>query len=250
MSDAGFRRFRWRAFVAFGMLFSFLATSVAGVILYLRPEGSLASWTGWNILGIDKKGWEGIHTLLVIPFLIFAVGHIVLNARSILHYIRTTAFRGWRAKIEFGAALGLLALVFAAAAGRWQPLWKVIDFRSAIKDGRYSVATAPPVVNAEELTLSELEKLAGLPEGQALSRLGAAGMTGLHGGVTLDEIAAAHGMSPEKLYEIIIAPESQGPAAGKPRRDRSRGALDRGARVTSSDQVTEAGRLDSKRRNP
>lgn len=207
MSNAGFRRFRWRAFVAFGMLFSFLAMSVAGVILYLRPEGSLASWTRWSVLGIDKKGWEGVHILFVIPFLIFAVSHVVLNARSILHYIRTTASRGWRAKIECGVALGLLGLVVAAAVNLWPPLGKVIDLRSAIKDGRYSVETAPPAVNAEELPLIELERLAGLPEGQALSRLRAAGMAAAGAGASLDEIADAHGTSPQKLYEIILTPK-------------------------------------------
>jgi hypothetical protein len=206
MSNAGFRRFRWRAFTAFGMLFSFLATSVAGVILYLRPEGSLASWTRWSVLGIDKKGWEGVHILFVIPFLIFAASHVVLNARSILHYLRTAASRGWRAKREFGLALGLSALVVAAAVGHWQPLSKVIDLRAAIKDGAFSVETAPPAVNAEELPLSELEKLAGVPEGQALSRLRSAGMIAADGNATLAEIADAQGTSPEKLYEIILMP--------------------------------------------
>jgi hypothetical protein len=87
MSNAGFRRFRWRAFVAFGMLFSLLATSVAGVIQYPRPEGSLASWTRGSVLGIDKKGGERVHFpggqmserslfAVAVSAMIFAVVHV------------------------------------------------------------------------------------------------------------------------------------------------------------------------------
>ena len=55
-----------------GRDFLFLAAAASGIVLFLRPEGSLASWAGWHVLGIDKKGWEGVHILSVIMFVVFA----------------------------------------------------------------------------------------------------------------------------------------------------------------------------------
>lgn len=206
MSLVRSKRFRWRAFVSFGLLFSFLAAVAAGVILYLRPEGSLASWVRWDVLGVDKKGWEGVHTLFVIPLLVFAVGHLALNAGALFRYAGAKASEGLRAKAECGLALGISALLFAAAVNHWPPFGKVIELRSAIKAGRYSVATPPPVADAENLTLSEWGGLIGISEETALSRLRAAGIAAAGGRTTLAEIADQHGTSPEKLYEIISVP--------------------------------------------
>lgn len=219
MSGFHLRRFRPRALVSFGLLFSFLVTVVAGIIMYLRPEGSLASWARWNILGIDKKGWEGVHTLFVILFLLFAFCHLLLNGRSLFRYIKKKTSEGIQAKAEFGIALGISVLLFLAVVNRWQPFWKVIDLRSAIKDGKYSVATTPPAVNAEELPLTELGELTGIPGDEALSRLRSAGMIAAGGRSTLAEIADKHGTSPEKLYRIISTPGKEGADLGKPRQD-------------------------------
>jgi hypothetical protein len=60
------KRFRWRPFASFGPLWSFVLSALAGIALYLRPEGSLASWSSWSMLGLDKNTWEGVHTLAVL----------------------------------------------------------------------------------------------------------------------------------------------------------------------------------------
>ena len=78
-AGANGRRFRIRVFVSFGIMFSFLVSALAGIVLYFRPEGSLASWTRWQALGIDKKGWEGVHTVTVVLFLVFAAVLVTIN---------------------------------------------------------------------------------------------------------------------------------------------------------------------------
>ena len=43
------------------LLLSFLVSAVSGIILFVRPEGSLARWVGWSVLGLDKAQWEAVH---------------------------------------------------------------------------------------------------------------------------------------------------------------------------------------------
>jgi len=199
------KRFKARAFASFGVLFSFLVTAFAGIILFFRPEGSLATWSRWNFLGIDKKGWEGIHTQFIILFIIFVVVHIYFNWKALLNYIRKKTSESSRAKIELVAALLIVAMLFVAAVNRWQPFWKVIDLRSAIKAGKYSVKVAPPAINAEELPLADLCVKINVPVGEAISRLDAAGFKIVDPETILTKIAKKHGISPEKLFRIITA---------------------------------------------
>jgi len=54
---SGFSLFRPRRLVTNLLLLSFLASAISGVILFFRPEGSLARWIGWSVLALDKKQW-------------------------------------------------------------------------------------------------------------------------------------------------------------------------------------------------
>ena len=197
------KRFKARAFASFGVLFSFLVTAFAGIILYLRPEGSLAAWARWNVLGIDKKGWEGIHTLFIILFIIFVVFHLYFNWKALLNYIRKKAMESARAKVEFVAALLVAVLLLVVAVNRWQPFWKVIDLRSAIKAGKYSVKVPPPLTNAEELPLGDLCMQINVPADEAIAKLEAAGFKVEDAKVTLAKLAKKNDISPENLYRII-----------------------------------------------
>ncbi len=200
------KRFKARAFASFGVLFSFLVTAFAGIVLYLRPEGSLASWVGWNVLGVDKKGWEGIHTLFIVIFIFFVFLHLYFNWKVLTNYIRKKAMENIHAKREFAIALLIVIFVLVAAVSRWQPFWEIMDLRSAIKAGKYVVKTPPPVLNAEELSLEDLCDRIMIPAGEAASRLEAAGFKTEDMKTTLAKLAQKYDTSPEKLFLIISTP--------------------------------------------
>jgi hypothetical protein len=197
------RRFRIRAFVSFGIMFSFIASAFAGIVLYFRPEGSLASWTRWQVLGIDKKGWEGVHTVAVVLFLLFAAIHMSFNRKTLWAYLRKRAAGGFRSAVECAAALFVVTLILAATVCRWQPIWKIVDLRSEIKQGRFTTEVQPPSANAEELSLVDLSGLARVSAETALERLRTAGFPAEDPSVTLGGLAAKYHVSPEKLYRII-----------------------------------------------
>ena len=197
------RRFRPRAFVSIALLGSFLAAAIAGLALYLRPEGSLAAWTGWHFLGLDKKGWEGVHTIFVGLLFVLGAVHVVLNRKALLSHLRSRAGRLFRAPLELAAAALLLALFLGAALYRWPPLWGLMDVRSDIKSGHYTVRTPPPAPEAEKLGLAEVCALAGVPYESALARLEGAGIRVDGPKTTLADLAKASGATPERIYEVL-----------------------------------------------
>lgn len=71
------RSFNRQVFISFNLLFTFTVMTVSGIILYFKPEGSIARWLGWEIWGLTKSGWEALHTVFSFLFLVFVILHIV-----------------------------------------------------------------------------------------------------------------------------------------------------------------------------
>ncbi len=196
--------FSVRIFVSFGVFLSFLAASASGIVLYFRPEGGLAAWTAWNVLGVDKKGWEGIHIASIALFILFAAAHVHFNWKSLLGYIRRRTVDGKRRRKERIAAFMVVLCVLAGAVARRSPVWKLVELRTQIKNGAHLIRVRPPAPNAEEMAIGDLCALAGIPLEEALAKLGAAGYRGIDAKANLAALAKKTGTSPERLYALII----------------------------------------------
>ncbi len=198
--------FRWRAFVSFLLLLSFLLSGISGLILFLRPEGSLAAWSGWSVLGLDKRGWEALHAIAIVYFLLGAIAHLAFNWRALLAYCRrktapvAATLRGAGACRELALALLLSGLVLAAALGGWFPARWIIDMRAGFKSGTAVVDVPPPAVDAEQRTLAELCPLLGTDESRLLAVARGAGIRVESLAQTLADVAKKNGLSPEELY--------------------------------------------------
>jgi len=88
------KKFNWQIFISLNLFFTFLLMLLSGLILYLKPEGTVARWLDWKILGVEKTGWEALHTVFSFLFLVFALFHIlkihVFNLRSYFFNNRTS----------------------------------------------------------------------------------------------------------------------------------------------------------------
>jgi HAMP domain-containing protein len=195
-------RFRLRILVSFSLLGAFLAAALAGAALYLRPEGSLASWSGWRFLGVDKKGWEGVHTLFVALLFILAAIHVAINRKALAAYLRARAARPRRPWLELAAAVILLALFLAAALNHWPPLQGLMDLRSDIKAGRFAAEVPPPAPEADKMSLRSVCALASVPYEEAAGRLRAAGIEVPDPGISLAALAKAAGTTPERVFSV------------------------------------------------
>jgi len=198
------KTFQIRPFISFLLLLSFLLLAFSGLMLYLRPEGSIARWTGWNILGINKKSWEGIHTIFCILFLVVTSIHLVLNWKALLHYLSGKTARSRNFRRELAAAAGLIVVVFTFAVLQLPPASKFMEWRSIIKDGTMVVKVQPPVPDFEKRSLMEISEFLGVSVDYVLRILNVKGIKSAAPDDSLEEIADQNNLSPQNLFGLIL----------------------------------------------
>jgi hypothetical protein len=48
-----------RSLVAFRVTWAFVLLTVPGIVLYIVPQGRVACWIHWSLLGLKKEQWAG-----------------------------------------------------------------------------------------------------------------------------------------------------------------------------------------------
>jgi len=197
--DSANKKFRFRRFTSFTILFAFLVVAYSGVVMYFRPEGSIARWVGWSYLGMDKKGWESIHTLSIIVFLVFVIIHLFYNWKVLLYNLIRRKGQVSGAK-EFITAFIVVGFVVISAILRLNPLWKVIDVRNSIKQGIYVIKVQPPVLDADEKTITEISAILNIHLDEMLKIITEKGYLCSDTSAKLGNVAKQNKVSPEQLF--------------------------------------------------
>jgi hypothetical protein len=197
--------FKLRPFISLVLLLSFGLMVFSGLALYLRPEGSIARWTSWRLLGLDKKGWEGIHTFFCLAFVTAVVLHLVLNFKPVLRYLSPETTGNRRIRWELVAAFGLVTTVLVIAVLRVPPASMVMDWRSAIKNGSVVVRIQPPEPDFEKRSLKEISDYLGISLDQITRFLKRHGIKIPRPAESLEKIARQNRMSPQNLYHLILS---------------------------------------------
>ena len=197
-------RFSFRSFISLSAFFLFIVLTVSGVTMYLRPEGSIARWTGWRLLGLDKKAWEGVHITLALLFAALALVHIVLNWKPLVGHLKRRIADPLlpRKELVFAALFVLAGLVFSVT--QWRPISGLMEWRTSIKDGQSLLEAAPPAHDADKLPLSEIARLVGADTQEIVSILTGQGFEVRGSEDTLEKISERSGTDPERTYRLIL----------------------------------------------
>jgi len=73
-----------RRVITLTVLLSFVFLALSGIMLFLRPQGRVAYWSGWTLLGLSKDQYSAIHTTFMVLFLTVGVWHIGLSPEEII----------------------------------------------------------------------------------------------------------------------------------------------------------------------
>lgn len=168
--------------------------------MYLRPEGSVARWIGWTFFGLDKEGWEGVHTFFSIVFLGISLFHLILNGKALLRYVSAK----WKGRLKHGkelvASLTLMFCLMLLAVLQLPPIKTVMAFRDTIKNGSYSVKIHPPEPGYETWPIQLVIRSVNLPVDLVVRRLRGRGLVIEHEDETLKEISESNDRSPQEIY--------------------------------------------------
>lgn len=211
--------FQWRAFISTLTGLSFVAMCLTGIILFVVPPGRVANWTGWTLYGLTKAQWQALHIWFSLLFMVAAIVHIVYNWQCLLRYCQSKVTKAFTLRAEWSLSLLLCVVLLVATLANWRPFSSLVDWGESIKHSWDDPTRRPPVPHMELLTLSALaEQVEDIPLDTMLENLRARNIAVDSPDAIVGELAAAHGMTPETLYNIAIgaAHRGHGRGAGQP----------------------------------
>lgn len=200
------KRFFWKSFVSFSLVWSFLIILISGIVLYIAPPGRVSNWTNWMLFGFSKAGWQAIHTIFSLTFVFLSVFHlIVFNWKVLWFYFVSKTSKGINKQKELLVSTVLIIVVFLGTYFNTQPFKAVIDFGEWTTESWEIKEEQAPIPHAELLTIRELsEKYVKMSADSILLLIKQKGLIADSTGQTISKISELNNLTPAKLYSIII----------------------------------------------
>lgn len=211
--------FQWRAFISTLTGLSFVGMCITGVILFVVPPGRIANWTGWTIFSLTKAQWQALHIWFSGVFMVAAIVHIVYNWQCLLRYCQSKVRQGFALRAEWALSLLICLVLLIGTIVGVQPFPSLLDWSESIKHSWDDPTRRPPVPHMELLTLSALaDRVEGVSLDEIIANLQLRNIAVVSPDEIVGELAAAHRMTPEQLYNIAIGAERRGHGRGEGQR--------------------------------
>jgi len=205
-----------RRVISLTVFLSFIFLALSGIMLFVSPQGRVAYWAGWKMLGLSKDQYSEVHTTFMILFLVTGIWHIVLNWKPIVGYMKNRS-----KQVRFFTPESTLAMLLTAAflvgplAGLF-PFRQYLDAGADVKAYWESNSGSPPWGHAEENSLQRfcrgMEDFERLENGRlviidcdaALEALRSAGLQVVGLSQRLVDMAEANNTTPRAVAEIVM----------------------------------------------
>jgi hypothetical protein len=182
---------------------SFVLMVLTSVVLYIVPQGRVAYWADWHLLGMTKTDWGNIHINLGLLFLISLLLHIYYNWKALISYLKNKTKQIKVFTPEFSLAL---AITIVAAVGTYlmvPPFSWVMSLNDHFKDSGAKKYGEPPYGHAELSSLKTFAKKMNLDLEKSMELLKQAGYVVTDSTETLKTIGDQNERSPQQVYETI-----------------------------------------------
>jgi hypothetical protein len=197
-----------RRVVSLTAALAFVVMVLTSVILYIVPQGRVAYWADWRLMGLTKTQWGAIHINLGLLFLIALGLHVYYNWKPLTQYLKSRA-RQWKVFTPEFNLSALLVVVFSVGTlAGWPPFTTILALQDDIKAAAARKYGEPPYGHAELSSLEVFARKTGLDLQNAQNALAAAGFQVAGPQQSLQEMAAANGVSPQTLYTAMMAASS------------------------------------------
>jgi hypothetical protein len=198
------KKLNYRSFVSLLTTFSFSTAAVSGLVLYVSPQGRVAFWQNWTMLGLGKAEWNSLHTLGSLLFAVTSLFHLWFNWKPMVGYLKSRMGSSFEQRRELAAASLVALFVVASAIYGLPPLNGVVSFGDRVKDSWAKGGDSePPFPHAELLTLKGLTTRQGIDTGTAMNCLERQAIRVRNDQETLQSIARNNGVAPSDVYSRI-----------------------------------------------
>lgn len=207
----------FRKITSLTALLSFAVTTLTSVILYIVPEGRVAYWADWHLLGMTKSQWGDVHTTVGTLFLAALLLHIWLNWKPLMNYMKNRMRELVVMTAPMIVSFILVFLVFAGTLIGLPPMSTLLDYGAQIKEQATETYGNPPYGHAETSPLKKFCGFLGLDVNMAVTALYEAGFdSSINGNSLIKDIARSRGVSPQHVYDIIRAKQGGDPFSMMP----------------------------------
>ena len=179
-------------------------------MLYISPQGKIAKWVNWTLLGLSKDEYEAIHITISVLFIVIFFFHVWYNWKSIKNYMRSKMKKMVFFTPEMTIALLLNILFVTGTYFKLPPFQQVIDFGDTIKEYWVDVHGEPPYGHAEEATIKALAQSQGIEVSKAISLLQGKKLQGVVESITLMDLGKLNGIAPSEIFKIIQGKKVKG----------------------------------------
>lgn len=172
-------------------------------ILYLMPQGRVAYWADWRLLGLSKEQWGALHINIGVLFILSLVLHLYYNWQPVIKYLKNS-----KRKLQFFTkeCFGALILLMTFGVGTYlelPPFSSIIAGSDTLKERAAQKYGEPPYGHAELSSLHSFSRKMSIDSIIALAALREAGIEVENHSMTLKEIGRENDVSPQHLYEIL-----------------------------------------------
>ncbi|MCK9337077.1 MAG: DUF4405 domain-containing protein [Arcobacteraceae bacterium] len=187
------------------MLLAMIVMTYTGVILFLSPQGRIANWANWELLGLTKIEYTAVHSTFMVIFIIAGLLHIYYNFRPIVSYLSNQAKELVIFTKEMIVAIVVTVVFVTGTLYEMAPFNTFLSFGETAKDYWIDIYGEPPYGHAELSSLKVFIKKIKLDEKEAITNLQQAGIIFDSLDEKLIDIAKKNNKSPNDIYEIMDA---------------------------------------------
>lgn len=199
-----------RSLIAFIVTWAFGILTITGLVLYVVPQGRVAYWTYWSLVGLSKDQWADVHMMFGGIFILAGIVHLYYNWKPFKKFLAERVKGQLQIKQEFVVAMAFSVLIVVMSVYHIPPVSWVFDLNETLKDSWItSPELEPPFGHAEEVSLAGISRRMGLDLEQAMAALKRKGFQFNSPQESLDKIATANGTTPMAVYEVIRPYEKQ-----------------------------------------
>lgn len=193
-----------RSLIAFIVTWSFLILTITGIVLYIVPQGRVAYWVDWSLVGLRKEQWGNIHMMFGGVFIVTGVLHLYFNWKPFKKYLAERVSGHLQIKQELMVSLGISLLILGGAILEVPPISWVFDLNETVKSAWVtSPELEPPFGHAEEVSLKVLSRRMNLDLKKAQVALQTKGIRFTGPKDSLKKIAAKNQTTPMFIYGLI-----------------------------------------------
>jgi hypothetical protein len=192
-----------RKITSMTLFLSLVVLTINSIVLYVVPEGRVANWATWSLLGLTKGDWGAQHTTVGFLFLGAGILHIYYNWNPIVAYMKNKAREVKVFTGSFNVALALTVIFVVGTYYNVPPMSTIMEISEHFKDTAAKTYGEPPYGHAEASSLKMFTKRENLDLAKSIELLQAAGISVTDEKELLQEIADSAKKSPQQIYDII-----------------------------------------------